>query len=281
MKNKEPKPPIHLLPLGRMGWMPADGCHTCCYCLEYGHRLILLDAGTGLANLSDERLQRPIDDYSEIIIFLSHYHLDHLAGLFYLSRFFYNKEVIIAGPGPGIYGKSVSDTLSNIITSPFCARPLDRYPMNFHFVDLEHGTHDIGGLRVETRIQTHSEPSLGIKLDNRICYCTDTACDDGTGAFVKDCDLLLHEVWMDNDEYLELTAKAPDSPSAAKTLKSHSNVKKVAQTARNANIEKLIMIHLNPAYSQERLKSMEKEAQNIHPNTILPQEGKTVLVGNE
>ena len=64
----------------------------------------------------------------------------------------------------------------------------------------------------------------------------------------------------------------------ATLLESHSHVEEVAQTAKLAGVYKLIMIHLNPAYNNERLKEMEQKAQSIFPNSVLASDSKMITV---
>ena len=61
--------------LGSAGWMPKAGQETSCLLLEAQGQLIMLDAGTGVANLglAAKALQR----HDRLSILLSHYHLDH------------------------------------------------------------------------------------------------------------------------------------------------------------------------------------------------------------
>jgi ribonuclease BN (tRNA processing enzyme) len=50
----------------------------------------------------------------------------------------------------------------------------------------------------------------------------------------------------------------------------------VAHAAAEAGVDSLMLIHLNPAYSLERLAAMEKQAQTIFPNSFLAKEGKSI-----
>lgn len=258
---------IKITPLGSMGWIPVQGRHTCCYCLEYNDHLILLDAGTGMARFDEPPHAAILKKYHKVSIILSHYHLDHTAGLIYLPQFFKEKEVHIAGPGKAIYGKTMKEILTTLISPPYFGRPITDMPMAMHFHGLGVGTAVIDGLEVETILQEHTNPSLGIKIGGLVCYCTDTACSDSTITFAGGCRGLLHESWFDAKDYAQLSDQA---------LASHSHVEWVANAALKAGVDVLMLIHFNPDYSMERLEEMEKQSKQIFPHSCLAKEGKSI-----
>lgn len=269
---------MRITPLGTMGWIPVRGCHTCCYCVEYDGRLILLDAGTGVARFSESAHAAIADKYDKVYIFLSHYHLDHIAGLIYLPQFFKGKEVHIAGPGKAIYGAGVKEILITLTTSPYFSRSITDFPMKIHFHNLRTGRKKIDGLEVTTILQEHSDPSLGIRIENSVCYCTDTTTSILTVPFAEDCKVLLHEAWFDEKDYGELIRQMESSRDAQKALSSHSDIESVCTIARNARVEALMLIHLNPDYDSERLAALEKQARGIFPNSFTAIEGKSITL---
>lgn len=279
MKSKEK---IKLTTLGSMGWIPVRGRHTSCYCLEYQETLIVFDAGTGIARFDEPWGKEIINRYDKVLLLLSHYHLDHVAGLICIPHFFKDKEVHIAGPGESIYGKSAKHILTNLITPPYFGRPLLEFPMKLTCHDLGVGSSKIAGITIDTILQEHSDPSVGIKIDNIVCYLTDTIYTKSTVDFARNCRLLLHETWFDTQEYTELTNQAqssPPSPQAQKVLKSHSAVNQVAEAALHALVEQLVLIHLNPSYDDKRLIEMERDAREIFPNSLLAKDGHSIVLG--
>lgn len=269
---------IKITTFGSMGWIPTQNNHTCCYCMEYNDCLIVFDAGTGIARFGDPKYVSLAGKYNKVYLFLSHYHLDHVAGLIFLHNFFRGKEVHIAGPGKTIYGSGVKEILTQLTSPPYFARPIAEFPMDVYFHDLATGLTEIDGLGIETILQEHSDPSLGIKIDNSVCYCTDTVCSESTIAFVKGCRVLLHESWFDSKDYIELNSQSDASPAAQMALKIHSHVDYVASAAAEAGVDFLILIHLNPAYSTKRLALMEIQAQKIFSNSYLAKDGKAIAL---
>lgn len=269
---------IKLTTLGSMGWIPTGNRHTCCYCLENedSDTLIVFDAGTGLARFDEPWGREILSHYSRVILFLSHYHMDHVAGLCYMPYFFKGKEVHIAGPGHSIYGRSTRDILSGLIAPPYHGRSLTEFPMDLEIHDLEVGTNSIAGLNVETTLQEHSNPSLGIRVDDSVCYVTDTACTDATIQLAKGSRLLLHETWLDTAGFKELVGKGKATPASLKILNAHSAVQKVAEIAVTAAVKSLLLVHLNPAYNEERLGAMEQSARYVFNHSRLAKDGEAI-----
>jgi ribonuclease BN (tRNA processing enzyme) len=77
--------------LGSMGWMPSRDQQTACVLVELQDDLVLLDAGTGVANLA--LCTNVLGRHERLHVLLSHYHLDHMAGLMYLKRFTANPSL--------------------------------------------------------------------------------------------------------------------------------------------------------------------------------------------
>ena len=256
-----------LTSLGSMGWIPTGNRHTCCYCLEISgcDKLIIFDAGTGLARFDEPWGREILDRYHSVLFILSHYHMDHVAGLIYFSFFFKEKKVEIAAPGIDIYGRPAAQILDDFMKPPF-GRKLSDAPFIREIHDLGRGDHTISGLSIKTGVQAHSEPSLGITVNNSVAYITDTPCSEETVQLVSGCRLLLHESWLDNQD--------PE----IKTESFHSNVNGVAELAQKAAVEELLLIHLNPGYDESRLIAMETDARRIFPNTKLARDGGSIYI---
>jgi ribonuclease BN (tRNA processing enzyme) len=242
---------------------------TCCYCLELSGRLIIFDAGTGMSRFGEPWARGILEKYDTVYLFLSHYHLDHISGLIYLPRFFRGKNVHIAGPGQAIYRRGVSEILGNLISPPYFGRSLTDFPMDLSIHDLGAGGADIDGIGVETVLQEHTSPSIGIKINGAVSYITDTACTAGTVDLVRGSRLLLHETWFDWRDYEAFTAKSKTDPEAARLLQSHSPLPGVVEIARDAGVETLLLIHLNPTYNENRYLEMERAARAIFPGARL------------
>lgn len=240
---------IRVLPLGGMGWMPRYNNHTAAYRVD-GHDVeLILDAGTGLCRLADLPGAK-LHKHHPILILLSHFHLDHTAGLIYLSALFPRRRIIVAAPGKAVYGESAAAILDRLIAPPFFARSLNQANPSLEVVDLAPGENRIAGLRIYCRIQTHTDPSMGIRIGNELAYITDTGCDAATVQFISGCPLLMHECWGRGE---------------AVAAAGHAHLEGVIQIARQGGIEQLLLVHINPLMTQAEINDLEAAARQEFP----------------
>lgn len=269
---------IELTTFGSMGWIPVRDRQTCCYTLqlEACGTLVIFDAGTGLARFAEPWGQAILNKYHTILLLLSHYHLDHVSGLIYLSHFFKDKKIHLAAPGQEIYHKSARQILESFIRPPFFGRTLDQWSLDIEIHDLGTQKQQIAGILVETIAQEHSDPSLGIKVAGSVCYITDTTCNEETVRFATGVPLLLHETWLDHADYQRLQHQVRETRIPSSILSSHSPVGSVAHIAVKANAGQLVLIHLNPSYGEDRFNAMAEYASEIFPHTRLACDGETI-----
>lgn len=250
--------------LGTMGWVPSERRETSCYAIARGGRLFVFDCGTGARRLGNQELAPAVSKASEIFIALSHYHLDHVIGLTYLPEILKGRKVTIAGPAKSITGISLRDALERLTARPLYSLPIDKFPMDLELVELELGENKFGDFSIVARPQGHSDPSIGMRLDDLFTYVTDTACDEGTAELARGTAMLLHECWLDDEGYKEAAA-SPDGG----LLKTHSWVSGVTEIAAEAGVEFLALGHLNPAYREGRLRRMEQAARWLFPGAVM------------
>ena len=84
--------------LGSGGWIPTSSRQTSCYLITSGTEALVLDAGTGFGALHIN--PSLLDGVETVTLALSHFHLDHVTGLGFVSaRALGGRELTIAGPG--------------------------------------------------------------------------------------------------------------------------------------------------------------------------------------
>jgi len=169
--------------LGTNGWFDSDTGNTVCAMMETKERYIVLDAGMGIHRLDQYMMGcKPVD------LFLSHFHLDHIAGLHCIMKFvFLPKMRIIGQPG-------TRAILDRIMGQPFTVA-LDQMPFPVEVIELEEGWHDIG-YKVECRLLDHVSPCFGYRIEaegRQIAYCTDTGETENIVRLAQDADLLISE----------------------------------------------------------------------------------------
>ena len=246
---------MHTTLLGTAGWMPSPQRETACISVRLGKSLILLDAGTGLRRLvTDPYL---ISGVESIHVLLSHFHLDHVVGLSYLSALPGDRPVHIAGPGSWLYGTSTRDILADFIRPPY--QPYRLADKGFHIEELGPTIADIDGLGIHVRAQfLHSAPSVGFRLGDSLAYLTDTAFDQESQEFASGVTVLIHEAFSDN----------PGD-------RTHSSASEAASVAAAAGVEYLYLVHIAPWADESTLL---ENARSNFPSALIGQDGDRLTI---
>jgi ribonuclease BN (tRNA processing enzyme) len=239
-----------LIVLGGGGWFPAFGRHTACAILRDGDSAIMIDAGTGVGRL----IERPelLEGVERLDILLTHFHLDHIAGLAYLPAVERCSETTVWGPGEALYETKTEAVLDRVSREPFHPVPLGG--LRIEIRDLPLGELEVGGVRVQTRRQErHSAPTMGLRFDDVVTWITDTAGDPESAAFAAGSRLLAHEAWFASDE--------PRNPEI------HSSARQAAEVAAEAEIDQLLLVHMPPF--EPSIEQLGLEAQQTFPRALI------------
>jgi ribonuclease BN (tRNA processing enzyme) len=243
-----------LIILGGGGWFPAHGRHTACAILRDGDSAIMIDAGTGVGRLVEH--PELLAGVERLDILLTHFHLDHIAGLAYLPALALCRQTTVWGPGKSLYGTSTAALLDRISREPFHPVPLGVQDIEVRDLPLDEV--EFAGVRVGIRRQDlHTAPSLALRFEDMLAWITDTAYDPGSARFAAGCRLLAHEAWF--------TADQPRNPTI------HSSGAQAADVAAGAEIDRLLLIHL-PPFAQS-VEQLVREAQTTFPRAVAAHDG--------
>jgi ribonuclease BN (tRNA processing enzyme) len=229
--------------LGSGGGTSTGRRLTCSALVREGSRGLLIDAGTGVARL----LQAPAlhQGIEQLDVVLTHFHLDHIVGLPYLPALGLPSPPIVYGPGAALYGKSTKEILAAILTRPLLAT--DPKTIASDFREISEKELHLGPFMVRGRPQRlHSDPTLALRVNDFLTYCTDTSYDVGNGAFAHGCEILIHEAWY--------------TTGTTHDIANHSSGAQAATVARDAGVDRLVLIHINPAVDEAEL---ERDAKSI------------------
>jgi ribonuclease BN (tRNA processing enzyme) len=246
-----------LIVLGGGGWLPAHGRQTACALLRNGKSAILIDAGTGISRL----VERPelLDGVERLDILLTHFHLDHVAGLAYLPAIDVCDHTTVWGPGLQLYDTSTDALIASVSHEPFHPVPLEDQDVEVR--DLPPGEIELAGVHVRMRAQQlHSAPTLAFRFDDVFAWITDTAYDPASAQFAGGCRMLAHEAWF--------TSAKPRNADI------HSSATQAAEVATRAGIERLLLIHLPPF--AEAVNELALEAQSLVPSVLIARDGADV-----
>lgn len=245
---------MKLVMLGTTGYHPNDIRQTACYALpEIG---VVLDAGTGMFRLR-EHIATP-----ELDIFLSHAHLDHIAGLTFLLGTLFDKNmrrVTVHGTA----GKLAA------VREHLFHREIFPIPPEFELREIARETKLAGGGVLTHFPLVHPGGAIGFRLDwpdRSMAYVTDTTSGPNASYLerIRGVDLLLHECYFGDDTPAEFAAQT-----------GHSRTTPTAELAKEAGVKQLVLIHLNPLIAEVDPIGLPT-ARKIFPRTMLGEDKATI-----
>tara|TARA_R110002095_G_scaffold114178_2_gene99740 strand:- start:5965 stop:6699 length:735 start_codon:yes stop_codon:yes gene_type:complete len=235
---------MRIVLLGTGGYHPNERRHTACLMIpELG---IIFDAGTSFFRVPDLLQTRDLQ------IFLTHAHLDHIAGL----SFFLVPMLTGQVDSVKVYGEE--SKLTAIQTHLFSEEIFPVLP-DYEYTPLPE-TVPVPGDGVLRHLKLeHPGGSVGYRIDwpdHSLAYITDTAHPEQHRDFIQDVDLLIHECYFPDDmaEWADKTG--------------HSHTTPVAELARDARVGKLVLTHIDPQRPGDDPIGINV-ARNIFPHTIL------------
>lgn len=232
--------------LGTNGWFDTATGNTVSVLVQTEEYDIIFDAGNGIA-----KADRYISQEKPVVLFLSHFHIDHIAGLHTLVKFRLRAGLkIYTLPGGAAH-------INTFVGEPFTV-PLNKLPYPAHAIELEEGTHKIP-FTVECRPLVHPAPCFGyrVEIDGKvIAYCTDTGVCDNAVTLARDADLLITECALKPGE------GSADWP--------HLNPQDAIGIAKKAHAKRLALMHFGAEVYKtlEERKAVEEEFAQVSPGLI-------------
>jgi ribonuclease BN (tRNA processing enzyme) len=215
--------------LGTNGWYDTVTGNTVSVLVRTRECDIIFDAGNGIA-----KADQYISQEKPVFLFLSHFHIDHIAGLHTLVKFRLKQGLkIYCMPG----GAAL---LHTFVGEPFTV-PLEKLPYPARVFELEEGVHKLP-FTVECRPLVHPAPCYGyrVEIDGRvITFCTDTGVCDNAVTLARNADLLITECGLKPGE------SSPDWP--------HLNPQDAIGIAKRAGAKRLALQH----FGAEVYKTLE------------------------
>ena len=248
--------PMDVTFLGTNGWYDSITGNTVSVLIRAKDYDLILDAGNGIA-----KADRYITQDKPAYLFLSHMHIDHIAGLHILCKYRFRKGLTI------VTQAETRKYLDTFVNEPYTV-PFGILPFKNTVKEIAAGTHNLP-FRVTCLPLVHPVPCFGyrLELDGKIVtYCTDTGICDNAVTLAKDADLLITECGLKPGQ------KSPDWP--------HLNPEDAIGIAKKANAKRLALTHFGAEVYRtlaERQAVYEKYKE-IFPGLIVATDDLTVKV---
>ena len=240
--------------LGTNGWYSTPTGDTPCILIDSKDRYVIFDAGNGIY-----KIDKYIKENKPIVLFISHFHIDHVSGLHALYKFNFKQ-------GIDIYFAQGRKKDFDLLVNPPYTIGITKSKKNVYTLrtkirlhELEEGDSDIGfPVRMKKLYHGYENHGFRIILEGKsIVYSGDTKIVPNGLLLAKNADLLIHEC---------SNIVSPPEPN----LWGHTDPIQTAQFAKDANVKKLVMTHFGASLydTLEKRKEAEKIARKIFPNTI-------------
>lgn len=233
------------------GTAPSTASLTSCVSLTSKFALIILDAGSGLVNLSRRLAQNQAAQ--NLWVLVSHFHRDHIAGLGSLA----------AAGLPGLVVNLGTPTDPSLQIQPYFHSVFRNAAIQVNYYQLlEQAYHLTPHVRLTTCHLNHPGVTLGMSVElegRKIVYCpANELRPDSPGlfsdfhekltVFCRGADLLIHDARYTEEDY----ANHPNEGFSAWPP--------VLDLALGAGVRKLVLFHLDPSYGAEVVSGLEVKA---------------------
>jgi ribonuclease BN (tRNA processing enzyme) len=240
---------VRLTVVGCAGSFPGSESPCSAYLVEAEGFRLLVDFGTG----SLGTLQRYADPHSIDAILLSHLHADHV---FDACSYVVARRYAPTGPYPVIpvFGPAgTAERLSEAYDGG--EEPLDDV---YRFITLAPGSGAIGPFQVTVDRMNHPVETFGARIEHRgraLAYSADSAPSDALIKLAHGADAFLCEA-----SYVETRRNPPDL---------HLTGREAGQHATRADVGRLLLTHLVPAWHSEAQTLDEVTSEFAGPTEIV------------
>jgi phosphoribosyl 1,2-cyclic phosphodiesterase len=257
------------------------GDTTCLLITGAGGEQVLVDCGSGLPALAPLLGSDP-----DLLVLLTHYHLDHLVGLPAFAPL-YRAGTHLRVAGVDQPDGTAEDALRTIVGAPFWPVSLDRTPARLSFQSLPPASEadaplTCGGLVVRWAALPHPGGCTAFRLDEpatgaSLVVATDVEWDDAPDHLVagfaalcrqpSPCELLICDGQYDRDTI------------AARRGWGHTSWPRAVELARELGVGRLLLTHHDPEDDDATLARRERDLQAVAPHAALARQGQVLDLG--
>lgn len=253
------------------------GGNTSCVEVICGETRLIFDAGTGLRVLGLELAKR---GPSEMHLFFSHVHWDHIQGFPFFGPAFVPGNTIHMYGGSNVTG-TVETALAGQMEMPNFPVLLSQIPAKLKFYTIaENEVLEIApGVRLTSAAGHHPDGVLSYRVDYQgrsVVYATDTEHekepDPRLVSLAQNADVVIFDTMYTPEEY------EGTNGGGSKKGWGHSHFVAGVNLMRAANAKKYVLFHHDPDQTDADVATKERRTQALFPNAIAAREGMSLDV---
>lgn len=249
------------------------GGNTSCLEVTAGGRRLIFDAGTGIRPLGVELARQA----SDIDIYFTHTHLDHISGLTFFAPLFDKRSSVRMWAGHLEAPYTLKKVVGHLMQAPLYPVSLDVFQARVEFKEFRSGDSlSCGAVGVRTAPLNHPNGATGYRIDHlgkSICYITDTEHREGQRdpTIVELCrgaDVMIYDSSYTDEEYPRYRGWG------------HSTWQEGVRVADAAGVGTLVVFHHDPSHDDAFMDGVARDAAVLRPGNAasgLPR----VLVAHE
>lgn len=289
--------------LGSRGSIPTPGSNfseyggntSCLQVIDNDGNYIILDAGSGIKNLSYYAMKA---EKKESIILLTHFHWDHIIGIPFFAPFFSDQHTFTIY-GPKDSPEEMYETINNILARDYFPVNLEQFASNLKFdVFYEGKKITFGNMTVEALWVNHPCYTLSYKItseDKTVVYITDHesytkrlhAQHPSLQKFNNDADLLHARLidYVRGADVLVIEGEYTKSEYYNGHVGwGHSTLNDAIQVGLDANVPYVILHHHNQERTDAQIKLIYSKLmaylkkENINLNLAFAKEGSYINI---
>jgi phosphoribosyl 1,2-cyclic phosphodiesterase len=248
------------------------GGNTACIEVRCGDHVLIFDAGTGLrplgvALLKDKTIRK-------VDIFITHCHLDHVAGLPFFEPLFcetYNVRIWAANL---VSSGGIEQVTRRLMSSPLFPVQIEIFKASIEFRDFQSGDvlRPYNGITLRTAPLDHPDSANGYRLeyDGRVfSLLSDTAgfpgkCDADLVSLARGANLMVYDATFTEDEII------------SRSNWGHSTWTRGVRLANESGVKKLCLFHHDPSHDDDWMDAISAEAAKARPGTVTAREGQVI-----
>ncbi len=248
------------------------GGNTACVEMRCGERLLIFDAGSGIAHLGRALVKEPP---RRLDIFFSHCHYDHIEGLPFFAPLQKAGFEVHVWSGHLNGRMSTAEMIGGYMRQPYFPIDVSSFSATIHYHDIVPGDPiDAGdGIAIDTLMLNHPGGAVAYRVNcgsHSAVYLTDVEhkpgrIDEAIVAFARHTDIFIYDGMFSDEEF------------QAHHGWGHSTWQQGARLADAAGVGDYVAIHHAPERTDAELAERELKLKHMRPDSRLAREGLSLV----